>query len=115
MPSLLSKRIQDKHITTDMKTKFSDLINGEQAVLIDFFAEWCSHCKRQTGELFEVVEHFKDKIRIAKVDIDINKTLAHKYKIHSVPTLFLFKDGELLWIKKGVATKNELVSLLDMV
>ena len=98
-----------------MKACFNDLINEDQPILVDFFAEWCNPCKMQTAVLHQIIEHYKDKIRIVKVNVDTNKALAKKYQIGSIPTLFLFRRGELLWNKKGLAEKDELIGLLDLV
>lgn len=94
-------------------SKFSELINKEQPVLVDFFAEWCGPCKTMSPILKEVKDALGDKISIIKIDVDKNQSLAAKYQVKGVPTLILYKSGKQVWRQSGAVQKNELVSIIN--
>ena len=77
--------------------KFKDVISGDQLVLVDFFATWCQPCKMMHPILERVKEVLGDRIRIIKVDVDKYGATASRYGIQSVPTLMLFRHGDVLW------------------
>ncbi len=93
-------------------SKFNDLINADQPVLVDFFAEWCGPCKTMAPILKEVSSVVDGKTRIIKVDIDKNPAAAAKYGVQSVPTLILFKGGEIKWRQSGVVPTNHLLNII---
>ena len=96
-----------------MSQKFQELIQSERPVLIDFFATWCQPCKVQSSVLNSVKEQIGDKARIVKIDVDQFPTSASENGVRGVPTLAIFKNGELLWKESGVHDVNSLVSLLE--
>ena len=77
--------------------KFSDIINSEQLTLVDFFATWCGPCKKMHPILEQLKGELGDSIRIIKLDVDKNENLSMIYRIQSVPTLMLFRKGEVVW------------------
>jgi len=81
---------------------FYKIIAGEKPTLVDFFATWCGPCRVQGPILETVKERVGDNATIIKVDIDNNKALAMQYKVQSVPTLMIFKNGEPVWRDVGV-------------
>lgn len=92
--------------------KFEDIIKSEKPVLIDFFATWCGPCKMMHPILEELHEKVGDKARIITIDIDKNEQLAAIYNVRSVPTLMIFKNGELQWRGAGVHSASDLEKIL---
>ena len=93
--------------------KFTEIINSEQPTLVDFFATWCGPCKMMHHVLEQLKEELGDKIRILKLDVDKNEALSQQYRIQSVPTLMLFKKGEVVWRQSGAMRINDLRATLD--
>ncbi|MCB0657095.1 MAG: thioredoxin [Saprospiraceae bacterium] len=96
-----------------MKAKFNDLIQGDLPVLIDFHAEWCGPCKMQSPIIKEIARTLKDKLRVIKIDIDKNPGITRKYQIRGVPTLAIFKGGELKWMQAGMQSKQQILHIID--
>ncbi len=93
--------------------KFNEMINGEQLTLVDFFATWCGPCKMMHPILEQLKEKMGDDIRILKVDVDKNEALSMQYRIQSVPTLMLFKKGEMLWRQSRAMNLNDLMQKIS--
>lgn len=91
---------------------FNELIQSSKPVLIDFYAEWCGPCKVMKPHLLDVAERMGDNAKIVMVDIDKEKDLAERFRIQSVPTLIIFKQGKQLWRQSGVISANALTKLL---
>lgn len=95
-----------------MAETFKDIISGSTPVLVDFFATWCGPCKMMRPVLEEVARKEGDKVRIIKIDIDENRRAAAAYQVRSVPTLMIFKDGELKWRESGARSADDLIQTL---
>ena len=91
---------------------FDKLIQSSKPVLVDFYAEWCGPCKMMKPRLLDVAERIGDQAKIMEVDIDIEKELAERFHIQSVPTLIIFKDGKQRWRQSGIISANALTTVL---
>lgn len=96
-----------------MNSNFNSIIDSNTPVLIDFYADWCGPCKMLSPILKEVKSELNDKIKIIKIDVDKNQSLATKYQVRGVPTMMLFKNGSQLWRQSGVLQKQDLVNIIN--
>tara|TARA_B100000963_G_C22269926_1_gene512265 strand:+ start:89 stop:412 length:324 start_codon:yes stop_codon:yes gene_type:complete len=90
----------------------NEISSSNVPVLVDFWAEWCGPCKMLGPILEEISEDLNDKLQVVKINLDENQDLAMKYSIRSIPTLLLFKEGELIDTKVGLLPKSDLVEWL---
>lgn len=93
-------------------SEFKELINKDQPILLDFFAEWCGPCKMQAPILEDLKKRVKDQATIIKIDVDKNPAVAAQFGIRSVPTLMIFKNGTVKWKRSGVFSAKELEHLI---
>lgn len=89
-------------------SEISSILNDEKPVVIDFHATWCGPCKMMPPILAELKRIHEDRIRILKVDIDKNPALATKYGVQSVPTIIIFRKGNIVWRASGVHTAKQI-------
>jgi thioredoxin 1 len=95
-----------------MKASFDSIINDNRPVIIDFHALWCGPCKTQSPILKQVADELGERVKIIKIDVDQNPVLASRYHIQSVPTLMIFKSGEVKYQQAGVHTKQQIMSII---
>jgi thioredoxin 1 len=100
-------------MSTSVKPSFGDIINGSKPVLVDFSAEWCGPCKMMPPILKELKDKMGETVTILKMDIDRNPAVASAYGIQSVPTLIVFRDGQIKWRQSGVTRADQLKQVLD--
>lgn len=101
-------------IKTVTDLSFTDeVLNSKKPVLVDFWAEWCGPCKMISPILDEIAAQYGDKLVVAKVNVDDNPETPQKYGVRGIPTLLLFKDGEVIATKVGALPKSQLTAFID--
>lgn len=96
-------------------SSFSEIINQDKPVLIDFYATWCGPCKALAPVLKQVKDSVADTASVLKIDIDKNQNLATKLNVRGVPTLILYKNGRQVWRQSGVVSKDDILNQINPV
>ena len=91
----------------------TEVLGADETVLVDLWAEWCGPCRAIAPVLEELEGDFEGKLKIAKVDVDSNPAIAQRFAVRSIPTLLLFKNGDLVETSVGVQPKQALASLIE--
>jgi thioredoxin 1 len=99
-----------KHVTDT--TFKSEVLESRIPVLVDYWAEWCGPCKMIAPVLDESAETYGDRLSIAKIDIDQNQSVPSRYQVRGIPTLMLFKNGEVVATKVGAVSKSQLAAFI---
>jgi thioredoxin 1 len=99
------------HVTDD--TFEAEVLQSQSPVLVDYWAEWCGPCKAIAPTLEEVAKEYTGKLKVAKVNVDENQAIPRKYGIRGIPTLMLFKNGNIEATKVGALSKSQLTAFLD--
>ncbi len=99
------------HVTDDSFEQ--DVLKAEGPVLVDYWAEWCGPCKMIAPILDEIAREYDGKLKIVKLNIDQNEQTAPKYGIRGIPTLMIFKDGQVVGTKVGAQAKGQLTAFID--
>lgn len=96
-----------------MNGRFLNIINSEKPVLVDFYADWCAPCKQMPPILKALKSELKEQVKIIKVNVDKNPAIASRYQIRSIPTVIIFKNGQVLWTGAGLRPAQELKSIIE--
>lgn len=98
-----------------MQGNFNSIIQSATPVLVDFYADWCQPCKIQSPILHELAEELQGQVRIVKINVDKNPEISNRYQVRSIPTLMIFKMGNLVWRQSGVLAKAQLAEVIKSV
>ncbi|MGI2260273.1 thioredoxin TrxA [Shewanella sp. GXUN23E] len=105
--------MSDKIVTLSDDSFENDVLKSELPVLVDFWAEWCGPCKMIAPILDDVAGEYEGKLTVAKLNVDQNNASPAKYGVRGIPTLLLFKNGELVATKVGALSKTQLKEFID--
>src|SRR3990167_3284659 len=103
-----------EHVSSTSDADFeSDVLNDEHPVLVDFWAEWCQPCKMISPIVDEIAKEFTGRLKVMKMNVDENVETPSKYGVRGIPSLLLFKDGNVVATKVGAMSKSQLSAFLD--
>ena len=105
--------MSDKIVHTTDSGWEADVLQSDKPVLVDYWAEWCGPCKMIAPILDEIANEYGDRLKICKLDIDANQETPPKYGIRGIPTLMLFKNGDVAATKIGALSKSQLAAFID--
>ncbi len=105
--------MSDAIVHVSDETWEQDVLKSDKPVLVDYWAEWCGPCKMIAPIIDEIAEEYGDRIKVCKMDVDANQQTPPKYGIRGIPTLMLFKNGEVEATKVGAVSKSQLAAFID--
>lgn len=105
--------MSDKIVHVTDSTFEDEVLKSSTPVLVDYWAEWCGPCRAIAPVLEEIAEEYNDKLIIAKMDVDKNQSTPQKYAVRGIPTLMIFKNGNVVGTKVGQASKSQLSAFID--
>ena len=91
------------------------VLKSEQPVMVDYWADWCGPCKMIAPILDEIADEYDGKLKVAKLNVDENQEIAQKYSVRGIPTLMIFKSGDVAATKVGAVSKSQLSAFIDSV
>ena len=103
----------NKVVAVTTETFEQQVVQSERPVLVDFYADWCGPCKTVSPVVEEIAVEYEGRIEVRKIDIDLNPELARRYGVRSIPTLMVFKDGEVQDTILGAVPKSKLTEVID--
>lgn len=109
----LKSNMPESMQSVSVKALFEQSIQGEQLVLVDFYADWCRPCKMMEPDIKRIEEEYKGQVTVLKIDVDTELELAERYNIQSIPTLMLFKNNQELYYNAGLHNYGQLVNLIS--
>lgn len=105
--------MSDNIVSISDNTFENEVIESNTPVLVDFWAQWCGPCKAIAPTLDDLAQKYVGKIKIAKIDVDQNPATPPKFGVRGIPTLILFKDGQVIATQVGMISKSDLISFID--
>jgi len=105
--------MSDKIINVSDSSFDTDVLGSDKPVLVDYWAEWCGPCKMIAPVISEVADQYADRLSVAKLNVDDNPNTAPKYGIRGIPTLMIFKGGNVIATKVGALSKSQLLEFID--
>ncbi len=93
--------------------QFDEIIKDSRPTVVDFYATWCGPCRRQMPIIDNLKAKMGDEVNVVKVDVDEDKDLVDRYRIRSVPTILIFKNGEVMWRASGIQSHTDLMVALN--
>lgn len=103
-----------EHIVNTSDSEFeADVLQADTLVLVDYWAPWCGPCKMIAPILDDIAEEYQGRVKVVKVNVDENQSIASKYGVRGIPTLSLFKNGQVVATKVGALAKSQLTAFLD--
>lgn len=103
----------NKVVAVTTETFEQQVVQSERPVLVDFYADWCGPCKTVSPVVEEIAVEYEGRVEVRKIDIDLNPELARRYGVRSIPTLMVFKDGEVQDTILGAVPKSKLTEVID--
>ena len=105
--------MSENHVKVTDSSFEEEVLKSEMPVIVDYWAEWCGPCKAIAPVLEEIAGEYQGKLIVAKMDVDDNQQTPQKYVVRGIPTLMIFKDGDVIGTKVGQLSKSQLTAFID--